>query len=102
MKNCNDIEPNIIFNQDFLTNALQAKSVQLIIADPPYFEVKGDFDFTWSSFEAYLQDVRKWAAECAMSIREGRNCIGYEIDPKYAAMGNERIQAETQQPRLIL
>jgi DNA modification methylase len=40
------------------------KSVQLIIADPPYFEVKGDFDFIWKSFDDYLVDVEKWAIEC--------------------------------------
>ena len=37
------------------------KSQHLIIVDPPYFEVKGDFDFIWSTFEAYLSDVRRWA-----------------------------------------
>jgi len=40
------------------------KSVQLIIADPPYFEVKGDFAFIWKSFDDYLADVEKWAIEC--------------------------------------
>ena len=47
-----------------MNNGLPDKSVQLIIADPPYFEVKGDFDFVWNSFEHYLQDVEKWAIEC--------------------------------------
>lgn len=32
--------------------------------DPPYFEVKGAFDFVWNSFEDYLKDVEKWAIEC--------------------------------------
>ena len=49
---------------DFMTNELPDKSVQLIIADPPYFEVKGSFDFAWSSFDAYLLDIEKWAKEC--------------------------------------
>jgi len=40
------------------------KSVQLIIIDPPYFETKGEFDFIWSSFDEYLQDVEKWAVAC--------------------------------------
>ena len=39
------------------------KSQHLIIVDPPYFEVKGGFDFIWSSFEEYLKDVEKWAIE---------------------------------------
>ena len=55
---------NKVYNQDFLTNSIPDKSVQLIIADPPYFEVKGDFDFIWKSFDDYLVDVEKWAIEC--------------------------------------
>jgi len=42
---------------------LKDKSQHLIICDPPYFEVKGEFDFIWSSFEDYLKDVEKWAIE---------------------------------------
>ena len=47
-----------------MNNDLPDKSINLIIADPPYFEVKGDFDFKWSSVDAYLQDVSRWAIEC--------------------------------------
>lgn len=31
------------------------KSANLIISDPPYFEVKGGFDFVWKSFDEYLE-----------------------------------------------
>lgn len=55
---------NKVHHLNFLDNTLPDKCAQLIIADPPYFEVKGEFDFIWSSFEAYLQDVEKWAIEC--------------------------------------
>ena len=55
---------NEIYNADWMTNGLPDKSVQLIIADPPYFEVKGEFDFIWESFDDYLKDVEKWAIEC--------------------------------------
>lgn len=58
------MEYNIIHNCDFLDNELPDKCAQLIIADPPYFEVKGDFDFVWDSFDDYLKDVEKWAKEC--------------------------------------
>jgi site-specific DNA-methyltransferase (adenine-specific) len=34
---------------------LPEKCANLIIADPPYFEVKGDFDFVWKSFDEYLE-----------------------------------------------
>ena len=34
---------------------LPEKCGNLIISDPPYFEVKGDFDFVWKSFDEYLE-----------------------------------------------
>jgi site-specific DNA-methyltransferase (adenine-specific) len=55
---------NKVYHSSFLENTLPDKSVQLLIADPPYFEVKGGFDFVWSSFDEYLKDVEKWAQEC--------------------------------------
>ena len=59
------IEQNKIYNADCLEIARQLPDgcVNLLIADPPYFEVKGAFDFVWPNFEAYLSDVEKWAAE---------------------------------------
>lgn len=52
-----------INNCDWLSNRLPDKSVDLIIADPPYFEIKGDFDFVWKSFDDYLISVEEWAVE---------------------------------------
>jgi site-specific DNA-methyltransferase (adenine-specific) len=57
-------EENTVIHGDWMQNNLPDKSVQLIIADPPYFEVKGDFDFVWKSFDDYLKDVERWAIEC--------------------------------------
>jgi DNA modification methylase len=34
---------------------LPEKCANLIISDPPYFEVKGEFDFVWKSFDEYLE-----------------------------------------------
>lgn len=53
-----------IHHDNWMNNGLPDKSVNLIIADPPYFEIKGDFDFVWESFEDYLADVELWAKEC--------------------------------------
>ena len=39
-----------------LMKTLKDKSQHLIIVDPPYFQVKGKFDFVWYSFESYLKD----------------------------------------------
>lgn len=58
------MEKNKIHHLDFLSNDLPDKCANLIIADPPYYMVKGDFDFIWNSFDEYLEDVEKWAMEC--------------------------------------
>lgn len=59
-----------IYHDDWMNNELPDKSVQLIIADPPYFETKGDFDFVWKTFDDYLIDVEKWAIECKRLLAE--------------------------------
>lgn len=65
-----DLEVNKIYHDDWMNNQLPDKSVKLIIADPPYFETKGDFDFVWKSFDDYLIDVEKWAIECKRLLAE--------------------------------
>ena len=66
-----------IYCDDFLNNGLPDKSVQLIIADPPYFEVRGDFDFIWNSFDDYLADVEKWAKECKRILADNGTLFWY-------------------------
>lgn len=41
------------------------KSINLIIADFPYFEVKGDFDFIWKDFNEFLE----WVEVCAKEFK---------------------------------
>ena len=60
---------------NFLNNDLPDGCADLIVADPPYFEVKGDFDFQWPTFDAYLSDVERWAAECARLLAPNGNLI---------------------------
>ena len=38
-------------------------SINLLISDPPYFQVKGDFDFTFKNFDEYKDLMRKLAKE---------------------------------------
>jgi DNA modification methylase len=71
------MELNKIYNTDWLNNELPDKSVQLIIADPPYYKVKGEFDFVWNSFEDYLQDVEKWAIECKRILADNGTILWY-------------------------
>ena len=71
------MELNKIHNIDFLENNLPDKCANLIIADPPYFEVKGDFDFIWKSFDDYLKDVEKWAIECKRLLADNGTLFWY-------------------------
>jgi DNA modification methylase len=78
------MEVNKIHNINFLDNTLPDKCANLIIADPPYFEVKGDFDFIWKSFNDYLQDVEKWAIECKRLLADNGTLFWYGMDRKIA------------------
>jgi site-specific DNA-methyltransferase (adenine-specific) len=71
------MKENRVYCQDWMTNDLPDKSVQLIIADPPYFEVKGSFDFVWKSFDDYLKDVEKWAVECKRLLADNGTLFWY-------------------------
>ena len=61
---------NHIYYDNWLNNNLPDKFADLIIADPPYFEVKGEFDFIWKSFDDYLSDVEEWALECKRVLKD--------------------------------
>lgn len=75
---------NRIYHDNFLNNNLPDKSVNLIIADPPYFEVKGDFDFVWASFQDYLIDVEKWFVEFKRILKENGTLLYYGDSKKIA------------------
>ena len=75
---------NQIYNIDFMDNDLPDGCANLIIADPPYFEIKGDFDFAWDSFEDYLKDVEKWAIECKRLLAENGTLFWYGDDKRIA------------------
>lgn len=78
------IELNRIYHSDFLKNNLPDKCANLIIADPPYFEIKGEFDFVWNSFDDYLKDVEKWAIECKRILADNGTLFWYGMDRKIA------------------
>ena len=61
------MELNIVYNEDCLETMkrIEDKSVNLIIADFPYFEVKGEFDFIWKDFNEFLQ----WVEVCAKEFK---------------------------------
>tara|TARA_R110000772_G_scaffold252509_1_gene367929 strand:+ start:534 stop:1478 length:945 start_codon:yes stop_codon:yes gene_type:complete len=71
------MELNKVHNIDFLNNDLPDKCAKLIIADPPYYKVKGDFDFIWKTFDDYLKDVEKWAVECKRILADNGTILWY-------------------------
>ena len=68
---------NTVHNIDFLNNDLPDKCANLIIADPPYYKVRGDFDFIWKTFEDYLKDVEKWCLECKRILEDNGTLLWY-------------------------
>ena len=40
--------------------------------------------------------------ECAMSVKDGRKFIGFEIEEKFAKMSNDRVQNILRQPSLFV
>jgi len=68
---------NRVYHLDFLDNNLPDKCANLIIADPPYYKVKGEFDFVWKTFDDYLKDVEKWAIECKRILADNGTLFWY-------------------------
>lgn len=66
-----------IFNQDALTfmQTLESECVDLIIADPPYFRIKGDFDFVWTNEADYITWSRKWLLEAKRILKDNGTLI---------------------------
>ena len=71
------MELNKVHNLDFLNNDLPDKCAKLIIADPPYYKTKGDFDFIWKTFKDYLVDVEKWCLECKRILADNGTLLWY-------------------------
>ena len=68
---------NNVYCDNWLNNGLSEKSANLIIADSPYFGVKGDFDFIWKSRDEFLVDVEKWAIECKRVLADNGTLFWY-------------------------
>lgn len=67
-----DLELNQIINQDCITymRTLPNECVDLIIADPPYFEiVKDKWDNQWNTKEEYIQWCKEWISECKRILK---------------------------------
>jgi len=74
-----DVSGSALFNADCMDilPLIPDKSVQLIFADPPYFKIKGDFDFIWKTLNDYLADVERWAMECKRILADNGTVLWY-------------------------
>jgi DNA modification methylase len=65
------LELNRIYQMDCLEGMrlLPDESIDLIIADPPYFETRGKFDFVWDNVSEYLDWCREWISECKRVLK---------------------------------
>ena len=64
-----------LHNKDCLEflRSLDDNSIDLVVADPPYFEiVKNDWDNQWSSESEYLEWCQEWTAECVRVLKPER------------------------------
>ena len=53
-------------------NTLEDSSVDLVVVDPPYFEIiKDTWDNQWDSETAYLEWCHAWTAECFRVLKPG-------------------------------
>jgi site-specific DNA-methyltransferase (adenine-specific) len=64
-----------IINEDFLKSSkklIKDLSLDLVIADPPYFKVINEtWDYKWSTLEEYLQWCEEWLDVLAKKLRFG-------------------------------
>lgn len=67
----NKIEKNQVYEADCvdILKRLHSESVDLIIADPPYYHMRGEFDFIFQSVQEYLDWCSVWAAECCRILK---------------------------------
>ena len=56
----------------------------LAIVDPPYFEVKGEFDYKWASFDDYLRDVESWAVSLKRILKDSGHFFWWGNSKKIA------------------
>ena len=64
---------NSLINSDCLKvlKGLSDGMIDLIVADPPYFQVCGDFDFgVWKTRTDYLTWCREWLQECKRVLKD--------------------------------
>lgn len=76
-------------------SSMESNSVDLIIADPPYFEIKGEFDFVWENKEEYLKWTKKWLTEARRILKDtGTLMLWGGVGPKPLTFARVAIMIE--------
>lgn len=69
------MQENVIYNQDCVAGMAEQvadESIDLVIADPPYFKVIGEkWDYLWRTEEDYLQWSKTWISQAVRGLRKG-------------------------------
>ena len=65
---------NNIYNEDAISGLKQVQdgSIDLLIADPPYFKVINEkWDYLWRTEDDYIEWSKKWLSEACRTLRKG-------------------------------
>lgn len=57
--------------------SVQPQSVDLIISDPPYYKIKGEFDFVFSDFTEYLSMIEEQAKAYKRLLKDNGTILIY-------------------------
>ncbi len=86
-----------IYNKDCLDSFkdIEDGSIDLIIADPPYYKVYGDFDYIWDNIDDYLQWCHKWLTECYRVLKDtGTLMVWGSLGKKSIALAHIAVMLE--------
>lgn len=72
LRRIREIELNNVFNDDCITymKRLPNECVDLVIADPPYFQIYGEFDYEWTTVNEYIEWCKTWIKEVHRILKE--------------------------------
>ena len=59
-------------------------SVDCVLTDPPYFQIRGNFDFVWKSFDEYLEFVELLAIEFKRVLKPNGSFLWFGDDKNIA------------------
>lgn len=98
------MELNKIYNMDCLEymRTLPNESVDLIIADPPYFQVVTEtWDNQWQTEQDYLNWCKLWIAECERILKtEGNIVIWGQLGEKHITYARMLVMLEDEFDKL--